>query len=401
MRLAQEIAIGIIGMGWMGAVHARSYRQIPDRFPDSGIRPRLVICCDDVAARAQEAQSRLGFECHTTHWQEVINHPEVRVVDITSPNCLHFDIVRAAAEAGKHVSCEKPLGRSPEETCEIEAIARRAGILTFTGYNYRWAPLVQYARQLIQEGRLGKITHYRGRFFAGYGADPEVVLSWRFQHTLAGSGALGDIVSHVIDMAHFLAGPIVEVVSTCETFIQRRPLAIEGMGTAFTAAEKIDQMGKVTNEDYVGALVRFANGARGTFEGCRVITGPKSQMAFELNGTGGAVSWDLERLNELHLFLRDRPEHDGYTRICSGPDHRFHANFNPGPGINLSYEDLKAIEAFQFLKCVRDEVQGEPGFHEALAVAEVQAAMIRSWKSGSWERVGTIQQDPHRDTTIR
>lgn len=388
--MERTIGIGVVGMGWMGTVHSRSYRQIPDRFPEAGIHPRLVICGDDIESRAREAQCRLGFENYTTHWREVIGHPDVEVVDINAPNSFHVEMVRAAAEVGKHVACEKPVGRGPKETCEIEAVARHAGVLTFTGYNYRWAPLVQYARRLVQTGRLGKITHYRGRFFAGYAADPKAVLSWRFQRSLAGSGALGDIVSHVVDMAHFLVGAIQDVVSTSETFIRQRPLATPGLGTHFTTATAGSPLGEVTNEDYVGALVRFANGARGTFEACRVITGPKNQMAFELHGTGGALSWDFERMNELNLFLRDSPEHDGYTRICSGPDHPFHANFSPVPGNSLSYEDLKAIEAFQFLSCVKDGVQREPGFREALAVAEVQAAMSRSWDSGTWERVRTI-----------
>jgi len=389
--LERTIGIGVIGMGWMGLVHSRSYRQIADRFPDSGIRPRLVICADDVAVRAREAQVRLGFENCTAAWPDVIAHPEVEVVDINAPNSLHLEMVRAAAEAGKPVACEKPVGRSPEETAEIEAATRRAGVLTFTGYNYRWAPLVQYARQLIQTGRLGKITHFRGRFFTGYASDPNAVLSWRFQRTIAGSGALGDIVSHVIDMAHFLVGPIAEVVSTRETFIRQRPLATPGLGTHFSISRGGGPLDEVTNEDYVGALVRFANGACGSVEACRVITGPKCQMAFEVNGTGGAVSWDFERMNEINVFLRDSPEHDGYTRICAGPEHPLHANFSPGPGTGLGYEDLKAIEAFQFLKSVKDSVQGEPGFREALAVAEVHAAMIRSWESRTWECICTIQ----------
>ena len=378
-------------MGWMGLVHARSYRQISDRFPDSGIRPRLVICADDVEARAREAQGRLGFENSTTAWRDVVDHPEVEVVDINAPNSLHLEMVRAAAEARKHIDCEKPVGRSPEETSEIEAAARRAGVLTFTGYNYRWAPLVQYARELICAGKLGKITHFRGRFFTGYASEPNAVLSWRFQRGLAGFGALSDIVSHVIDMAHFLVGSIAEVVSTSETFIRQRPLATPGSGTHFTTSKRGGPLGEVTNEDYVGTLVRFANGARGTIEACRVITGLKCQLAFELNGTAGALGWDFERMNEINLFLRDSPEHDGYTRICSGPDHPFHANFSPGPGTGLSFEDLKTIEAFQFLKSVRDGAQREPGFREALAVAEVQAAMIRSWNSRAWECVRAIQ----------
>jgi predicted dehydrogenase len=381
--VTRTIGIAVIGMGWMGAVHSRSYRQVRDRFADTGIHPRLIVCADDVAARAREAHERFGFERYTTDWHEVLTDPEVEVVNIAAPNHLHREIALAAARAGKHVFCEKPVGRNPEETADIEHAARAAGVRTFVGYNYRWAPLVQYARQLIQRGALGDLTHYRGRFFVGYGSNPHSVLSWRFQRDLAGLGTLGDLMSHVIDMAHLIAGPIKRVVGNRETFIPQRPLATPGVGTHFTVRTD-GPFGKVTNEDYVGALVQFANGAHGTLEACRVIQGPQCQMAFEAHGTRGALAWDFERMNELSLFL---PEADGYRRVLSGPRHPFHAHFNPAPANGLGYDDLKAIEACQFLKSVVEGRQGEPGFAEALAVANVQAAIQRSWETERWENV--------------
>src|SRR5262249_49803741 len=210
--MAQTIGVGVIGMGWMGQVHSRSYRMIADRFRDAGIQARLIICADDVPARAREAQQRFGFEQSATDWKQVISDPQVQVVNITAPNYLHVEMAEAAAAAGKHVFCEKPVGRSPQETAAIERAARRAGVLTWVGYNYRWAPVVQYARQLIRDGKLGDLTHYRGRFLVDYGSNPDGVLSWRFQRDLAGSGTLGDLMSHVLDMAHMLAGRIERVV---------------------------------------------------------------------------------------------------------------------------------------------------------------------------------------------
>src|SRR5215469_15560066 len=210
--MTHTIGIGVIGMGWMGEVHSRSYRAIPDRFHESGIRPRLVVCADPVEARAQAAQERFGFERYTTDWRAVIADPAVEVVNVAAPNGMHLEINLAAAQAGKHILCEKPVGKEPQETIQSAIAAREAGVLTFVGYNYRWAPLVQYARQLIERGELGRLTHYRGRFFVGYGSNPHSVLSWRFQRELAGLGTLGDLMSHVIDMAHMLAGPIKMVV---------------------------------------------------------------------------------------------------------------------------------------------------------------------------------------------
>ena len=205
--MVHSIGIGVIGMGWMGNAHSRAYLETRNRFDGGEIQPRLIICADEVEARAVQAKAQLGFEQHTTDWQEVIAHPDVEVVNIATPNLQHLEIIRAAASAGKHIFCEKPVGRTPEETAEIEYLARKAGVMSFVGFNYRWAPLVRYSRQLIEDGKLGDLTHYRGRFFSTFASNPHAVLSWRFDEKLAGLGTLGDLGSHVSDMAHMLAGP--------------------------------------------------------------------------------------------------------------------------------------------------------------------------------------------------
>ena len=378
------IGIGIIGMGWMGMTHARAYRQIVDRFYNGPLQPKLVICADDVTERTTEAKARFGFERITTDFRHVVEDESVQVVNIAAPNNMHLEIVKAAAAAGKHIFCEKPVGRNPSETKAIHAAAQRAGILTGVGYNYRWAPVVQYAHRLISEGKLGTLTHYRGRFFAGYASHPRAVLSWRFQKEIAGLGTLGDLLSHVIDMAHFIVGGINSVISQQETFIPNRPMARAGSGTHFTLGTS-GEMGIVTNEDYVGTLVRFENGTRGTFEACRVINGPKCEMAFEVHGTEGALRWNFEQMNELEVYLPAEDGFtDGYTRILSGPRHPFHSDFNPGPGVGLGYDDLKTIEAYQFLQAIHAGKQANPGFREAAAVADVQTAIQASWEEERW-----------------
>ena len=326
----RNIGIGVIGMGWMGQVHSRAYRLMPDRFADLGIAPQLIVCADEIAARAALGPRHFGFSRSTGNWQELMDDPEVDIVVITAPNHLHLPVVRAAVHAGKHIFCEKPVGRNPDETSQIEHAARTAGVVTGVGYNYRWAPLVQYARQLIQEGKLGDLTHYRGRFFTGYGRQPGSVLSWRFRSELAGLGALGDLMSHVIDMAHALCGPINRVSANQHTFIKGRPLATSGEGTHCTTQEG-GSVGEVTNEDYVGALVQFDNGARGTLEACRVIVGHPCEMAFEVNGTRGALSWNFERMNELNLYLTEEDDRlQGRRLIFNGPEHPHYARFYPG-----------------------------------------------------------------------
>lgn len=388
--MTEKIGIGVIGMGWMGTAHSRAYQQVPLRFSDFGALPRLVICADEVESRSQGERMKLGFERATTDWHEVIQSPDVQIVNIATPNHQHVEIIRAATAAGKHVFCEKPVGRSPEETAEIESLARKADVKSFVGFNYRWAPLVQFTRQLIASGRLGTITHYRGRFFSMYGSNPHSVLSWRFQKEIAGLGTLGDLMSHAADMAHFLVGPIKRVVANQRTFITQRPLATAGEGTHFSTRVGGD-MGAVTNEDYVGTLVEFENGVIGSLEACRAIYGPKCEMAFEINGTKGAISWNFERMNELAVYLpTDDSVHEGYVRLYSSPEHPFHMNFNPAPGSGLGYDDLKVIEAYQFLKAVSTDMPGSPSFVDALRVAEFQAAVLQSWGTGCWADVPSL-----------
>ena len=377
----------------MGATHSRAYRQLQTRFDQSDLEPRLVVCADNVEARAREGQRKFGFEKYVTDWRQGLDDADVEAVNITAPNHLHVTLAQAAAEAGKHIFCEKPVGRSPSETAAIEHAARKAGVMTFVGYCYRWAPLVQYALSLIEQGRLGELTHYRGRYFAGYGSDPNSVLSWRFKRQEAGMGSLADLMSHVLDMAQMLAGPLNRVVAAQNTFITHRPLATPGEGTHFSTRQGGPQ-GDVTNEDYVALLGQFANGARGTFEACRVIVGPENEMTFEIHGTKGSIRWDLQRMNELELCLPGEHEgRSGYMRIYSGPQHPFHANFNPGNAVGLGYEDLLTIEMHQFLTSIAEDKQCPPGFTEALTVAKVQAAAMRSWQSGCWQPVTQIDID--------
>ena len=388
-----EIGVGVIGFGWMGQAHSRAYRDIPVYFPDSGIRPRLVSVADNVPARVELAKQNFGFETGTLDWHELIARDDIDVVDITAPNALHQELVEAAAAAGKHIACEKPVGISPEATAAIELAARRAGVISSCGYNYRWAPLVQYTRQLIVDGRLGDLTHYRGRFFSMYGRDRLGLLSWRFLQEEAGYGSLSDIMSHAIDMAQFMCGPIKRVVAVKETFVRERPLPVPGQGTHYDRGKPGDPTGAVTNEDYVGALVQFENGVRGTLEADRSIFGPQSSMAFELNGSKGAASWDHERLNQLQLYLPEEQPTDGFIEVLGGDKHPNQGHIVPGGGNSVGYEDMKLIEAFEFLRSVEAGRQHHPDFTDAVANASVAAAMVRSWSSERWEDVTSLRLD--------
>jgi len=383
------IGIGVIGFGWMGQAHSRSYLRIPTLFPERAYDPRLVVCADNVDARRSEAVESFGFADATDDWHHVMSHPDVDVVVVTAPNMLHEQLCVAAVRAGKHLFCEKPVGGTPEQTIRIAAAARRAGAITGVGYNYRWVPLVLHARELVASGRLGEITNYRGRFFSMYGSDPLGLLSWRFLQDQAGYGVSSDILSHAVDLAHLLVGPITDVIGTRETFIRRRPVMAPGGGTHYSRGSPDDAHGDVTNEDYAGALVVFANGARGTFECSRSMVGPESQMAFEIYGTRGALSWNLEQLNELQVYLSDEegvwPR--GYTTVYAGDRYPFHGHFVPGDANSIGFEDVITIEDYAFLSSVAAGEQHEPGLDAAVDYVSFQHAWLRSCDSGSWEPV--------------
>jgi predicted dehydrogenase len=323
----------------------------------------------------------------------VVDDPEVDVVVIAAPNMLHLEIIEAAAAAGKHIFCEKPVGGTPAQTVAAERAARRAGVITGVGYNYRWAPLVRYAAELLQQGELGELTNYRGRFFSMYGSDPLGLLSWRFLVDQGGHGVTSDLLSHAVDLAHMLLGPIARVVGQTATFIAQRPLPSAG-ASHYGRGREGDPTGEVTNEDYAGMLCVFANGVRGSFEASRAIIGPESQMAFDVHGTRGALGWNLERLNELQLYRSsDGDAGTGYTTVFGGERFPYHGSFVPGNANGIGYEDLIVIEDYEFLRSVADRREHRPSFADALEWVGVQDALLRSVASGRWEDVVSLREE--------
>jgi predicted dehydrogenase len=379
----RRIGIGLVGFGWLGQAHSRSLLRIPTLFPERDFDAQLVICSDTAAERRDEAIAGFGYAEAAADWRRVVEHPGVDVVFIAAPNMLHLELIEAAAAAGKHIFCEKPVGGTPEQT---ERAAHAAGdAITGVGYNYRWAPLVRYAAQLIADGRLGEITNYRGRFFSMYGSDPLGPLSWRYRLDQAGHGASTDLLSHSVDLAMMLLGPIKRVVGATETFIRERPISTAG--THYGRGSADDPLGAVTNEDYAGMLCEFESGARGSFEASRAIVGPESQMAFDVHGTRGALSWNLERMNELQLYLAEGELHTGYRTVFGGDRFPYHGHFVPGSANGIGFEDLVVIEDFEFCRSVVAGRRHVPGFAEARAFVRVQAALLESVRSGRWEDV--------------
>jgi predicted dehydrogenase len=384
----RRIGVGVIGFGWLGQAHTRSLLRIPTLFERRGFNTTLIACSDALPDRLDQAINSFGFKRASAAWESVIEDPDVEVVYIAAPNMVHVQLVEAVAQAGKAVFCEKPVGGTPEQVARAAGAARTAGVISGVGFNYRWAPLVRYTRELIAGGELGEITNYRGRFFSMYGADPLGVNSWRFQLDQAGYGVTSDLMSHSVDLAHMLLGPITRVTGTLETFIRERPAPGDG-ASHYGRGRPEDPRTPVTNEDYAAMLCEFASGARGTFEASRTLVGPESENAFDVYGTRGAVGWNLERLNELRLYRVTEDRASGYTTVLGGDRFGHHGAFVPGSGNAIGFEDLVTIEDYEFCSAVAEGRPYEPSFEAALVWASVQDALLRSVQSGGWEEVGS------------
>jgi predicted dehydrogenase len=389
-----DVGVGLISVGWMGKLHSRAYRALPTVYPELRLRPRLVHAADTAADRVTYARDVLGYAKESADYRAVLADPDVDVVSICAPNVLHREIGLAAAAAGKHFWIEKPVGRDARETGEVAAAARKAGIVTSIGYNYRHAPAVEHVRELVAQGALGRITNVRAAFFTGYASEPKGALSWRFKRDLAGSGALGDLLSHVVDLVSYLIGPITEVSALTSTVYAERPILPMGSGTHFAVIED-GELGPVENDDYAATLARFAPtaqgpGAVGTLEASRTIVGPQCGLGFELYGTDGSAVWNFEQMNELRICLGRGGPHQGYTTVLGNPHLGDYASFQPGPGIAMGYDDLKVIEAKKFLVAVTGGERRNSTVEDAHAVAEVIAAAGASATSGTWQAVPAV-----------
>ena len=392
MTMRTRIGIAVLGLGWMGQAHSRSALRIPSLFPDRAVDPVLVVCADTEADRRDRAVQDFGFERAVADWREAVDSPDVDAVWVTAPNMLHVPMIEAACRAGKAVFSEKPIGGKPEQTVAAYRAAQAAGVATGVGYNYLWAPLVLHAKALIDAGELGDITHYRGRFLSMYGSDELGLLTWRFMLDQAGYGVTSDILSHSVSMARFLVGGIEEVVGMRNTTITHRPIPTGAAGH-YGRGRPEDPKGAVENEDFASMLCRFTSGATGTFETSRTTVGPESQNAFEVYGTKGALSWNLERINELQFYRAGTDANTGYTTIFGGDRFPFHGAFVPGQANAIGFEDLVAIEDFSFLESLVSGAAFSPGFREAVDVVSVQQALIDSWSSRTWESVRDLAAD--------
>ncbi|MEU6064017.1 MULTISPECIES: Gfo/Idh/MocA family protein [Streptomyces] len=385
--MVDALGVAVVGFGWMGRVHTQAYARVPHHYPGLALRPRLVTVAEEVPGRAEEAAAQFGFSSTTRDWREVAADPRVQAVSITAPNFLHREIGVAMAAAGKHIWIEKPVGLTTEDARAVADAVAEAGVHGAVGFNYRNAPAVEAARDLIASGDIGAVTHVRIRLFSDYAAHPDGALTWRYERERGGSGVLGDLASHGADLARFLLGDIASLTADTAVFVPQR--ARPTGATAGHALASGGELGPVENEDYVNCLLRFASGARGVLEACRVSVGEQNNYGFEVHGTKGAVFWDFRRMNELAVSRGTSYQDQPVSTVYVGPGDGEFGAFQPGAANAMGYDDLKVIEAYRFLRSIAEAGPHGTTLADAVRSAAVLDAMTRSAETGGWVDVQT------------
>ncbi|MGW3413244.1 Gfo/Idh/MocA family protein [Streptomyces sp. NPDC000888] len=380
--MVDALGVAVVGFGWMGRVHTQAYSRVRHHYPQLALRPELVTVAEEVPGRAEEAAAQFGFTTAVRDWREVAADPRIGAVSITAPNFLHCEIGVAMAEAGKHIWIEKPVGLTAADAGAVADAVAKAGVQGTVGFNYRNAPAVEAARELIASGELGTVTHVRVRLFSDYAAHPEGALTWRYERERGGSGVLGDLASHGADLARYLLGDIESLTADTAIFVPER--ARPTGATAGHTRASGGELGPVENEDYVNCLLRFASGARGVLEACRVSVGEQNNYGFEVHGTKGAVFWDFRRMNELGVSRGTAYQDQPVSTVYVGPGDGEFGAFQPGAANAMGYDDLKVIEAYRFLRSVAEGKPHGATLQDAVHSAAVLDAMARSAESGAW-----------------
>jgi predicted dehydrogenase len=371
-----EIGVGLVGYRFMGRAHSNAYRQVA-RFFDVDPAPRMRAICGRDEEAVRSAAGALGWEGYETNYARMLERDDIQLVDIASSGDTHHEFAVAALEAGKHVLCEKPLANTLPEAGKMVEAARRAGTANMVCHNYRRVPALQLAKRLIDEGRLGEIRHWRAVYLQDWLLDPATPMTWRLRKETGGAGPLADLGSHLVDLAHFLIGPIAEVVGIAETFVKERPR--EG------AAGTNLQMDRVTVNDAAAFLARFENGAIGTFEASPLVPGRKAKESFEVNGSKGSLVFDLERMNELQVYFEDEePETSGFrTLLVTEPEHPYMSGWWP-PGHIIGYEHTFVHTIKDLLDGIKTGNSPGPTFEDGYRCQAVIDAVERSVERRGW-----------------
>jgi predicted dehydrogenase len=386
VTVRREIGVGVVGFGWMGHVHTRAWSRLAQHYPDAPLRPRFVAVADPDAGRRQHALDAYGFADAVESWAELLARDDVDVVSVCGPNFMHREVGEAVARSGRHLWIEKPAGRSAEDTSAIAAAVHEAGVMSAVGFNYRNAPAVAHARELVAGGRLGRLESVDVRMLADYSAHPDGALSWRFDPQYAGTGVLGDLASHGFDLALHVGGdtlgPLTELVADQATFITERPIATGAVSHYSRGGE--GPRGPVGNEDAASALLRFGSGARGSLTSSRVAVGEQCTYTIDVRGTRGALSWDFRRMGELRVCLgQDYLDAPWETRFVRAGDGDL-AAFQPGAGMAMGFDDLKVVECRALVESIDSGKPHGATIEDAVVAAELVDAMVTSYRERRW-----------------
>jgi predicted dehydrogenase len=369
----ETIRVGLIGYQFMGRAHSNAYRQVSAFFPDVALRPAMQVISGRNEQALAAAAAQLGWTETDTDWRSVVQRPDIGLIDISTPGSSHAPIALAAAEHGKHVFCEKPLANTLEEARQMAQAVQQAGVVGMVNFNYRRVPAVQLAKQLIDEGRLGAIYHWRAVYLQDWIMDPNFPMVWRLKKEEAGAGALGDLGAHIIDLARMLVGEITAVTGLTTTFIKQRPFA-DGPG-----------LGQVTVDDAALFLTRFASGAVGSFEVSRFANGRLNYNCFEINGSKGSIVFNLERLNELSVYLdTDPPDVRGFrTVLVTDRSHKYVSAWWPAGHI-IGWEHTFTHGVYDLLNGIAAGISPAATFEDGLRCQAVLDAVERSANIGGW-----------------
>jgi predicted dehydrogenase len=388
----KQYNIGLIGAGFMAKAHSIAYAGMPMFFwPAPGLPVKKIIA-DLTEESAKDAAQRFGFEKSTSDWRKIVEDSDIDIVDIVTPNDMHLQMAVAAAEAGKHIFCEKPIARNAEEAKKMLDAVKKAGVKHMLAFNYRRTPAVALAKKFIEEGAIGRILNFRGTYLQDWSADPSSPLSWRFKKEIAGSGALGDIGTHVIDMARYLVGEFDEVMASLTTYIKERPVqsgAIDNLGTVKSGSNVPKE--PVDVDDEASFMIRFRNGAFGSIEATRNGWGRNNYITFEIHGEKGSIFFNYERRDELQVCFADDPgDRRGFRTIYTGPAHPYGEGLWPIPALGIGYTETKIIECYDFIKSIADDTENSPDFQDGYNIALICDAIIDSAKSERWKKTGCI-----------
>lgn len=385
----KQIRVGMVGYKFMGKAHSHAYRDLPMFFPDVA-RPVMKLICGRDEAGVAQAAGQFGWEGYVTDWRELLDRDDIDLIDINAPSDAHKEIALAAAKAGKHLLCEKPLALTLSDSREMLQAAEDAGVKHMVGFNYRFAPAVRLAKKLIDEGRVGQIYHFRAWFLQDWIVDPEFPLVWRLQKDIAGSGSHGDLGAHLIDLAHYLVGDMTEVIGMSETFVKERPLPASMTGLSAKGSKDAPR-GAVTVDDATLFMSRFACGALGSFEATRFAPGHRCTNAFEINGSKGSVKFDFERMNELQVyFTGDADDVQGFRRVlATDPAHDYMDAWWP-PGHTIGYEHTFIHEAVELMTALQQDRRPVPNFADGVKCQEVLEAVDRSISERRWVSIDEV-----------